>query len=475
VKSYRRAEGLRLRLSPCDLSTVRADVPHRGTRATLSRDEARIVARVATWQRADELGTTEAVLDSLVARDLLFFSDGRPARGLTCAALDELRGPVALRRNVWPEPFLTGDEAMDFMPRRRSLEGRQLLGLALTATEYDADVEIANVACCARHGAAARALLPRLDGRHTVEELASSDGAREVLEALDLAGLLERRSPPAWSPTEGVTWLGHAGVLYEAGGRRILVDPLFGAASLPARAGVATPPDWRDLGPIDAVLITHGDHDHLNPPTLLRIAPDTPIFIPSTERRMAYQVDLEAVLALCGFRDVRALDEWATARVGEVEITAAPFVGEDWGLDLPKRTWLVAHESLTVYCSADSAFMPEVYPRLAGRRIDLACLGVSGCAEPRLSGRPFGYGHFYEPWIPPERANEWIELCAGPSESARAAQLLGARCAFGYAAGGVPWVSLAYSDRGTHAELAEALRGTGVEPVELKVGVPWSR
>jgi L-ascorbate metabolism protein UlaG (beta-lactamase superfamily) len=316
--------------------------------------------------------------------------------------------------------------------------------------------------------------LPRLDGRHDWQELAAAQGVAPLLELLDGFGLLERHMPPPpWAGAAQLTWLGHAAALYEADGRRILVDPLFHRASLPARPGADQPPDWRALGPLDAVLITHGDNDHFNPSSLLRLPRQTPIYIPRAERRWAYQVDLEAVLALLGFANVVALDEWQRVQLGDVLIVAAPFVGEDWGLELPKRTYLLSGPSLTVYLSADSGFMPEVYRRLGAEfAIDLALLGVSGCAEAHVMPADFGYGGFYRPWIPPEKVNEWIELSSGPAKATQAAALLGARRAFGYAVGGTSYVTMAYSDRGTHAELAALLDGSATRPLAMPLGVP---
>src|SRR5262249_41689994 len=153
------------------------------------------------------------------------------------------------------------------------------------------------ISCCPAHAAALRALLPRLDGRHRFNELAVGPAA-PLMDLLDAVGLLER-----WSPAQQcgnlpqVTWLGHAGLLYAAGGRRLVVDPLFHAPSLPPRRPVVgdTPLDWRTLGAVDGIFITHGDNDHLHPESLIHFSTATPLYLPRAARRMAYQVDLEGV------------------------------------------------------------------------------------------------------------------------------------------------------------------------------------
>jgi hypothetical protein len=62
-----------------------------------------------------------------------------------------------------------------------------------------------------------------------------------------------------------------------------------------------------------------------------------------------------------------------------------------------------------------------------------------------------------------------VQLCNGPEESAEVARRLKARFAFGYAAGGAPFAAQAYTDRGTHAELAAILAhdASGPRPLAL--------
>jgi L-ascorbate metabolism protein UlaG (beta-lactamase superfamily) len=54
----------------------------------------------------------------------------------------------------------------------------------------------------------------------------------------------------------GVTWLGHATLLFDApNGRRVLVDPWLGNPSCP--------PEFKNVGQIDLILVTHGHSDHI--------------------------------------------------------------------------------------------------------------------------------------------------------------------------------------------------------------------
>ena len=65
-----------------------------------------------------------------------------------------------------------------------------------------------------------------------------------------------------------LTWLGHATVLMDFSGTRVLTDPVLrGRLAHLLRAGPA-PPMPADL---DAVLLSHLHHDHADVPTLKRI------------------------------------------------------------------------------------------------------------------------------------------------------------------------------------------------------------
>jgi L-ascorbate metabolism protein UlaG (beta-lactamase superfamily) len=113
-----------------------------------------------------------------------------------------------------------------------------------------------------------------------------------------------------------VTWLGHATTLIEAGGARILTDPVLGGRVAHLRRHAPAP---APLGRVDAVLLSHLHRDHADGPSLRAVAAqDVPVIVPrgaaSTVRKL-------------GPRDVRELAAGESVELADgVTVHAVPAV-----------------------------------------------------------------------------------------------------------------------------------------------------
>lgn len=467
---YRRAVGFEIRIDTRRDDDVLVAAENRAF-AALTRE------RLRNWMALDhfcEEPLPAHALELLESRDLVYYTDHAAPQTTTGAPLARRSGPVALRGNIKVTPLISDATGvlrpLPFMPRRGSLTGAVLAGLQFHSLEMDTH---AYAVTFTGDIAGLRALLPRLTGSETWASLSEHEA---LLTWLDDCALLTEIVPNKMSSARDgtlgrVTWLGHASVLALLGTSAVLIDPIFAPTPEPRR-GVAMP-DWRTLPELSAIAITHGDHDHLHPSSLLFLSPETTVVIPDTPEPQSYQVDAEALLALLGFTTLVRMRPWATFALLEVTLTATPFCGEDWGLALAQTTYVVSGPNGTIYCAADSRADVAALERIAQTySVDLAFLGVTGCAEPLGASARYGYGAFYREFVDAKRRNEWVEHTAGPDESARAAVTLKAKAAFGYAAGGGAFTKLSFSDRGTHAQLAAALAGTAVAARELSLGVP---
>jgi L-ascorbate metabolism protein UlaG (beta-lactamase superfamily) len=197
------------------------------------------------------------------------------------------------------------------------------------------------------------------------------------------------------TPAEEITYVGHATVLVELDGTRVLTDPVLRARVGPLRRqGASPPPDcWEDL---DALLISHLHHDHADLPSLRRIGRDVPMLVPP---------GAGAFFERRGFAAVSELAPGESSQIGAVTITATEashsggrlFAGE------AEAVGFLLSGSRRIYFAGDTDLFDGMEG--LGGELDLALLPIWGW------GPTLGAGHL------------------DPVRAARAAALLAPRIA----------------------------------------------
>jgi len=238
-----------------------------------------------------------------------------------------------------------------------------------------------------------------------------------------------------------VTFVNHATALIQSDGLNVLVDPVWSDVVGPG--GVIgnrrhRPPGLRfeDLPPIDVVLVSHDHYDHMDLPTLRRLAEEHSPLIVTGLGNGAYLED-------DGIPNTRELDWWQSTEVSdEVSITLTPAQHfSQRGLrDRNQRLWagfVLEGPSGVVFYAGDTGYaehFAEVRERFG---------------EPRLALLPIGM--FRPRWF----------MCGvhmSPADAVLAHRDLGARRSVG-----VHWGTFALADDGElepleelHAALAPA-------------------
>jgi L-ascorbate metabolism protein UlaG (beta-lactamase superfamily) len=183
-------------------------------------------------------------------------------------------------------------------------------------------------------------------------------------------------------------WLGHATVLVELDGVRLLTDPLLRAWVLHLRR--AAPLDLEGLDDLDAVLVSHVHYDHLDLPSLQRIGLQVRVILPKGAGRLVRSR---------GFKSVEELVVGETAAVGSLVIRAVPAEHGSLRLLGTKSDALgyVIEGSRRVFFPGDTDIHPSMADLAPG--LDVALVPIWGW------GPSLGPGH-----LDPRRAAEALTL-----------------------------------------------------------------
>ena len=168
-----------------------------------------------------------------------------------------------------------------------------------------------------------------------------------------------------------LTYLGHATVLIELDGVRILTDPILGdRVGLLRRHGPT--PDVMAIGEIDAIVISHGHPDHFESRSVRAVRGGPLVIVPR---------GLGTSAARTGNR-VHEVTVDDRLEIGGVRIIAVPARHGRWPRHPGARPiGFLIQGSRTVYFAGDTALYPGM-ARLAGS-VDVALLPVGRWGPPR--------------------------------------------------------------------------------------------
>ncbi len=276
---------------------------------------------------------------------------------------------------------------------------------------------------------------------------------------------------PTWAapPASGlrITWMGHSTLLLEIDGVRVLTDPVFGLRASPVSfAGPKrfhpVPATIAQLPPLDAVLVSHDHHDHLNPESIrdlarLRVPFVTSLGVGARLEKLGVAPEL-----------ITELDWWETHAPanGALSFTAAPaqhFSGR--GLFDRNTTlwssWVLATPRRRLFFSGDTGLTDEL--RDIGQRygpFDVSMIEIGA-------------------WHP-----AWGSIHLGPTNAVRAFELLGggtflpihwATFDLALHAWDEPIETLVAEAKSSGARVITPRIGQPVEPRELEGPAPWWR
>jgi L-ascorbate metabolism protein UlaG (beta-lactamase superfamily) len=185
-----------------------------------------------------------------------------------------------------------------------------------------------------------------------------------------------------------ITYVGHASALIELGGLRLLTDPVFRPRLLRVIVRHVAEPAPEVAERIDAVLISHLHHDHLDFASLRRVGPEVPVIAPTGGGRVIRRRRSSEVIELAAGQ---AID------VGGVKVQATVAIHDGRrhkiGPKVDAVGYLVGAADRSVYFAGDTdlfAGMEELADDL-----DAALLPIGGW------GSRVGAGH-----LDPRRAAE---------------------------------------------------------------------
>jgi L-ascorbate metabolism protein UlaG (beta-lactamase superfamily) len=157
-----------------------------------------------------------------------------------------------------------------------------------------------------------------------------------------------------------ITNIGHATLLIEIGGVRVLTDPNFDRRLAGILRRVAPPGiPLSELPRLDAILLSHAHADHLSLASLRALPRDIPIFAPPAIARH--------------LRGGVGVAPGESANVGPVAIEAA--AAKHW-VPGGANMYLLSASEASVFFAGDTGLTPRTHEMAIGRPVDVALLPI---------------------------------------------------------------------------------------------------
>lgn len=166
-----------------------------------------------------------------------------------------------------------------------------------------------------------------------------------------------------------ITFIGHATLLLEMSGLRVLTDPILRNRVLHLRRHNRIV-NTLDENSLDAVLISHAHWDHLDLPSLKSIGTSTPLIVPK---------GLEQLLRRKGFIHITELSVGDITTIGEINIYATYADHDDPRIRVGRGSESIGYlieGTHRIYFPGDTALYPHMADLANG--LDLALLPVWG-------------------------------------------------------------------------------------------------